>query len=87
MQCNSKGRQVCYVPVGRHGIRLSRAKEGESGILGYLACLQFVLHVYFGLDGANGFCEYNIKVEIIPGHARKLSVDGTRWKEGRVTAT
>lgn len=66
MQCNSKGRQVCYVPVGRHGIRLGRTEEGESGALGYLACLQFVLHVYFGLDGANGFCEYNIKVEIIP---------------------
>lgn len=47
------------VPIGRHGIRLGRAKQGESGALGYLACLQFVLHVYFGLDGANGFCEYS----------------------------
>lgn len=41
-------------------------RGGRIGALGYLACLQFVLHVYFGLDGANGFCEYNIKVEIIP---------------------
>lgn len=76
------------VPVGRHGIRLGGAEQGESGAQGHLACLQFVLHVYFGLDGANGFCEYNIKVELFPisGHARKLSVDGRRWKGREVTA-